>query len=74
MSIKIRAVATDDGFEIIGNREGLLALAQTCQSLAGLPDDPAESRRQGNHYHFAPWMNNTGEDSVRFLIMYRREL
>ena len=70
MAEGIKAFATKDGFEIVGNREGLLALADVCQRLAALPDDEDESRRLGNHYHFAPWMNNADEDSIEFTILY----
>jgi hypothetical protein len=74
MAEKIRALATKDGFEIIGNREGLLGLADICQRLAGLPDNPDQSQRLGNHYHYAPWMNNAADDSIAFTILYQPEL
>jgi hypothetical protein len=48
---RIKAVATNDGFEIIANREGLLGLAHICRRLAALPDDDKEAQRLGNHYH-----------------------
>ena len=74
MAEKIRAVVTKDGFEIIGNREGLLGLASICQRLAALPDNPEESRQLGNHYHYAPWMSNAEEDSISFTILYQPDL
>ena len=57
MAERITAVVTTGGFEIIGNREGLLGLAEICRRLAALPETPEESRRLGNHYHYAPWAN-----------------
>jgi hypothetical protein len=71
---RIKAVATGDGFEIIGNREGLLGLAEICQRLAALPQNDAESQQLGNHYHFAPWMNNADEGSIAFTILYQPNL
>jgi hypothetical protein len=74
MAERIKAVVTNDGFEIIANREGLLGLADICQRLAALPEDPEESRRLGNHYHYAPWMNNAEDESLAFMIVYQPEL
>lgn len=74
MEEKIKAVATAHGFEIVANRQGLMDLARVCRQLASLPEDPPESRRLGNHYHYAPWMNNAEEDSVEFSIRYKPEL
>ena len=74
MAERIRAVATKEGFEIIANREGLLGLATICQQLAALSENPEESRRLGNHYHYAPWMNNADDDSIAFTILYKPEL
>ena len=74
MPERIKAVVTNDGFEIIANREGLLGLADICQRLAALPEDPEESRRLGNHYHYAPWMNNAEDESLAFMIVYQPEL
>ena len=71
---KIKAVLAEDGFEIIANREGLLGLATICQQLAALPENPDEARRLGNHYHYAPWMNNAEDDSIAFTILYQPEL
>jgi hypothetical protein len=74
MAERIKAVVTEDGFEIVANREGLLGLASVCQKLAALPENPEESRRLGNDYHYAPWMNNAQDDSIAFTILYRPEL
>jgi hypothetical protein len=73
MAERIKAVATEDGFQIIANRDGLLGLANICQQLAALPENPEESRRVGNHYHYAPWMNNADDDSIPFMILYQPE-
>jgi hypothetical protein len=74
MAERIKAVVTEDGFEIIANRDGLLGLATICQQLAALPETAEESRPLGNHYHYAPWMNNADEDSIAFTILYQPEL
>jgi hypothetical protein len=74
MADRIKAVIKGGGFEIIANREGLLSLADICRRLAELPENAEESRRLGNHYHYAPWMNNTEDDSVAFTILYNPEL
>ena len=73
MPERIEAVATSDGFEIIANREGLLGLAEICQRLAALPENANEAQAMGNHYHYAPWMNNADEDSIAFTILYQPE-
>jgi hypothetical protein len=74
MAEKIRAITTADGFQIVGNRDGLLGLADICRRLASLPENSAESRQMGNHYHYAPWANNTEDDSIEFTILYSPEL
>jgi hypothetical protein len=74
MAERIKAVVTEDGFEIIANRQGLLGLANICQQLAALPENPEESQRLGNHYQYAPWMNNAADDSIPFTILYKPEL
>jgi hypothetical protein len=45
MAEKIRAVVTEDGFEIVGNLEGRLALAEICGSWP-LFEDATESRQR----------------------------
>jgi hypothetical protein len=63
-----------DGFEIVGNREGLNGLAEICLQLADLPEDDAEATRLGNHYHFADYMNNLEEGSIPVVIHYKPDL
>jgi hypothetical protein len=74
MAERIKAVVTSDGFEIIANREGLIGLADVCRRLADLPENAEESRRLGNHFHYAPWMNNAEDDSIAFTILHKPEL
>jgi hypothetical protein len=74
MAEKIKVLARDDGCEIVGNREGLIGLAEICQRLAALPEDDEQAKRLGNHYHFAPWMNNAEEDSITLTILYKPDL
>ncbi len=74
MAPKLKAYPHLDGFEICGNREGLRELARVCLALADLPEDADESRRLGNHYHFADYMNNAEPDSTPFVILFRPEL
>jgi hypothetical protein len=71
---KIRAEIIDGVLEICGNRKGLLGLAEICQQLAALPENREESAKLGNHYHYAPWANNTEDDSVAFDILYDPEM
>jgi hypothetical protein len=74
MAEKLKVVAVDDGFEIIGNRQGLLGLADICTQLARLPEDAEKAKRLGNHYHYAPWMNNTEDESIPLTILYKPDL
>jgi hypothetical protein len=74
MAEKLRIVASDDGVEIIANREGLNGLADICQRLAKLPEDNDLAKQLGNHYHYAPWMNNTEDDSITLTILYKPDL
>jgi hypothetical protein len=71
---KSKIIAVHDGIEIIANREGLNGLADVCQRLAMLPEDDEQARRLGNHYHYAPWMNNTEQDSIALMILYKPDL
>ena len=70
MDEKIRILLDADGVKVIGNRRGLTGLAEICQQLAQLPEDVEESRRLGNHYHYAEWMNNAEPGSVALEILY----
>ena len=74
MPEKLMARPHEDGFEIIGNREGLRGLAEICMQLAGLPENDDEAQKLGNHYHFADYMNNLEEGSIPFLILYKPNL
>ena len=71
---KLKIVTTDDGCEIVANREGLIGLAEVCRALAMLPENDQEARQLGNHYHYAPWINNAEEDSVALTILYKPDL
>jgi hypothetical protein len=71
---KIKIVRLEKGVEIVGNREGLLGLADICARLARLPEDDAEARRLGNHYHYAEYMNNAEEGSIELMIRYKPDL
>ena len=64
----------EDGFEIVGNREGLKGLAEVCLRLAELPDDNEEAKKLGNHYHYADYMNNLEEGSIPLTILYKGDL
>ena len=75
MAEKISAKAgTSQGFEIVANREGLLALALACLQLAMLPENNAEALKLGNHIHFAEWFNNLEQGSDAFMIVYKPDL
>jgi hypothetical protein len=71
---KLHIRANEDGFEIVGNREGLKGLAEVCLRLAELPDNDEEAKKLGNHYHFADYMNNLEEGSVPLTILYKVDL
>jgi hypothetical protein len=74
MDSKLKAHPYEDGFEIVGNREGLRELARVCLALAELPEDDGEAKRLGNHHHFADYMNNSEEGSTPFIILYKPNL
>jgi hypothetical protein len=74
MAEKLLVLRDGDGFEIIGNRDGLVGLAQMCLQLAMLPEDCDEAKKLGNHYHFQPEMNNAEEGSLRMSILYKPDL
>jgi hypothetical protein len=72
---KIRVQKTDTGIDVIGNREGLIGLAEICLRLALLPENDAEARTLGNHYHYAEWGNNVEPGSdAELLITYKPDL
>lgn len=74
MEEKIKVVVDTNGVTLIGNRRGLLGFAEICQQLAQLPENREESRKLGNHYHYAEWMNNAEPGSVPLEILYDPEL
>jgi hypothetical protein len=72
---KIRVLKTETGVDVIGNREGLVGLAEVCLRLALLPEDDAEAQRLGNHYHYADFGNNVEPGSdAELLITYKPDL
>ena len=71
---KLKVIISSDGVEIVGNREGLQGLAEVCLKLAELPEDLEESRRLGNHYHYADYMNNAEEGSTPLVILFKPDL
>jgi hypothetical protein len=71
---KIKITKTENGVEVIGNREGLMGMAEVCLRLAMLPENETEARKLGNHYHYAEWANNTEQGSADVLIVYKPEL
>ena len=73
MAEKIRIVPDGEGFEIVGNRDGLVGLALICLQLAALPEDET-AKELGNHYHFAPFMNNVEVGSIESTILYKPDL
>ena len=74
MAIKLTARPYEDGFEIVGNREGLRRLAEVCLNLADLPEDDAEARKMGNHFHFADYMNTLEHGGTPFIVLYKPDL
>ena len=52
MSIRLIARPYEDGFEIVGNRDGLRRLAEVCLNLAQLPEDDAEAAEDGKSLPF----------------------
>ena len=74
MAEKLMVRPYEDGFEIVGNREGLRGLAEVCLQLAALPEKNEEARTLGNHFHFSDSMNTLEEGSIPFVILYQPEL
>ena len=71
---KLRITRSDAGVVVVGNRRGLLGLAEVCTQLANLPENRADARQLGNHYHFAEYMNNTEPGSIELEVLYDPEL
>jgi hypothetical protein len=64
---KLMVTRTPKGeIEIVGNRAGLLGLAEMCEGLAGLTDD--EARTAANHWHVDEAMNNAEPGSMPLKI------
>ena len=75
MAEKIKATGgTSQGFEIVGNREGLIRLAQACLALAMLPEDNEQALQLGNHIHYAEFATNIEQGSDEFIIVYKPDL
>jgi hypothetical protein len=74
MEEKIKVILESDGVRLVGNRRGLIGLAEVCQQLAQLPEGQEQSRQLGNHYHYADWMNNAEPGSVPLEILYDPDL
>lgn len=71
---KLKISITSEGVQVVGNRRGLLGLAEVCTQLASLPETRDESRKLGNHYHYEEFMNNAEPGSVNLEILYDPEL
>ena len=71
---KLLISISSKGVQVVGNRRGLLGLAEICTQLAGLPETRDESSKLGNHYHYAEYMNNTEPGSTPMEILYDPEL
>jgi hypothetical protein len=68
-------ISVEDGvIKVVGNRDGLLQLAEVCSRLAMLPETRAESRKLGNHYHYADFGNNVEAGSAEMEILYDPEM
>jgi hypothetical protein len=74
MDPKLKAYPYEDGFEIVGNRQGLRELARICLALADLPEEDETAKRLGNHYHFADYMNTGEPGSTPLIILYKPSL
>lgn len=67
---KLKVVRLASGeIEIIGNRAGLLDLAEVCEKLSRLTDE--EAATAANHYHIADYMNNAEEGSLELIVLYK---
>jgi hypothetical protein len=74
MDSKFKAHPYEDGFEIVGNRQGLRELARICLALANLSEDDETAKLLGNHHHFADYMNTAEPGSTPFIILYKPDL
>ena len=70
---KLLVTRTPKGeIEIVGNRAGLLGLAEMCEGLAGLTDE--EAKTAANHYHVDEAMNCAEPGSIPLKIRYQPDL
>lgn len=74
MAEKLKVVTSDEGVEVIGNREGLRELARVALLLAELPENDEDAKRLGNHYHFDDFMQTAEEGSVPLILLYKPDL
>jgi hypothetical protein len=72
MAERLKISKYDDGFEIVGNREGLKGFAEVCLALSRLSDE--EARTAANHYHFADYMNSADDGSVPLVVRFQPDL
>jgi hypothetical protein len=72
VSEKLKVLPYQDGFEFVGNREGLRGLAEVCLALSRLSHEDAQTA--SNHYHFADYMNSAEEGSVPLVIRFQPDL
>jgi hypothetical protein len=72
MAEKLKISAYQDGFEIVGNREGLQGLAEMCLALSRLSAEEAQTAM--NHYHFADYTNSAKEGSIPLIIRFQPDL
>ena len=72
MAEKLRISRREDGFEVVGNREGLRDLAEVCLALSRL--SMGEAQTAANHYHFADYVNNAETGSVPLIIRFQPDL
>ena len=57
-----------DGFELVGNQEGLRWFGDVCLGLSQLSAE--EAATAANHYHFADYMNNADEGSLPLVVRF----
>ncbi len=72
MDEKIFIYVKNGEIEIVGNKRGLVGLAEVCVRLSELTED--EAKTPANHYHYADYMNNAEEGSVPLIIRYDPKL
>jgi len=66
---KLKIIRLDSGeIEVVGNRAGLIELAEICHGLSELSAEDAKTA--ANHYHIADYMNNAEEGSLQLIIRF----